>query len=44
MRTAKGSLGHSSEEKHYELNDFRLVVSPIRLSRVTIIDRSHPNM
>jgi len=42
-----GSLGHSSKEKHYELNDPRLaasLVSPIRLSRFTVTDRSHPNM
>jgi hypothetical protein len=47
MRAVKGNLGHSSEEKHYELNYPRLVaslVSPFRLSRFTVIARSHPNM
>ena len=47
MRTVKGSRSHSSKEKHDKLNDSRLVaslVSPIRLSRVTATDRSHPNM
>ncbi|NOS82878.1 MAG: hypothetical protein HOP32_14980 [Nitrospira sp.] len=47
MRTVKDSHSHSSKEKHDKLNDSRLVaslVSPIRLSRVTATDRSHPNM